>query len=316
MTFRPSLTIALAVSLVAISKSQADPMIYVVSAGLTGNGVFGTIDLNSGAYQQVGPGEPDGYFGLASGANGSLVSLTYASNLDSINPTTGIPTQVGATGLPGCVVPDPSCSPNTAFDLGGYEGKVYMTDYSNNLYVVDPSTGSATLISNKTGVAPFPFVPGTQNADGTYNFVDQALWEGNGNLYETYDAFVFDPTTLSATSIVVAPELYQIDPLTGQAHAIGSTDLGIGAVTVVNGVSYALDDLTGQIETINLSTGNTAGLSSFDPSAGVIQGAVTATPEPSTAALTTAGAIVLLFLGQRRRRKSQASAAARAILVT
>ncbi len=96
--------------------------VYVVSAGLTGNGIFGTVDLNSGAFRQIGPGEPDGYFGLAPGPNGSLLSLTYNANLDSINPSTGVPTQIGPTGLGACLVPDPSCGPTSAFTMGSANG--------------------------------------------------------------------------------------------------------------------------------------------------------------------------------------------------
>src|SRR5579872_6391125 len=85
--------------------ASADSLVYVVSAGITGNGTFGTVDLNTGAFQQIGPGEPDGYFGLAPGPNGSLVSLTYTGNLDSIEPATGVPTRIGPTGLGNCINP-------------------------------------------------------------------------------------------------------------------------------------------------------------------------------------------------------------------
>ena len=49
--------------------------VYVISAGITGNGVFGSVDLGTGAYSQIGPTEPDGYFGMAAGpARRSLLS--------------------------------------------------------------------------------------------------------------------------------------------------------------------------------------------------------------------------------------------------
>src|SRR5208337_1105452 len=88
-----------AFALLALTIPVHADTIYVISAGITGQGIFGTLDLTTGAFQQIGPGEPDGYFGLAPGANGSLVSFTYASNLDGINPATGVPTDIGATGL-------------------------------------------------------------------------------------------------------------------------------------------------------------------------------------------------------------------------
>jgi hypothetical protein len=61
-------------------------------------------------------------------------------------------------------------------------------------------------------------------------------------------------------------------------------DLGIGGATDVNGTSYEFNDITGQIATINLSTGATNPIGSFDPSAGVIQGA-SPTPEPASLVL-------------------------------
>jgi hypothetical protein len=80
LTTKSLLIASLAVVLFRTSLA-ADPLVYAISAGPTGNGQFGTIDLTTGAYQRIGPIEPDGYFGLASGVNGSLVSLTYAGNL-------------------------------------------------------------------------------------------------------------------------------------------------------------------------------------------------------------------------------------------
>jgi hypothetical protein len=237
--------------------ANADPLVYITSGTLTGDGEFGTVDLTTGAFEPLGPGEPDGYFGLAPGPNGSLVSLTYAGNLDSINPATGVPTRVGPTGLPGCVIPTSACGPTTAFSLGGFAGTIYATDIQSNLYTVNPLTGTATLLSSHTGLPASPFVPGSQNPDGTLNFVDEAIWGSGGKLYVTYDAWRYDPTTGQNVQTVVAPELYQVDPATGLATAIGPTDLGIGGATDVNGTTYALNDVTDQVVRLDLANGST-----------------------------------------------------------
>jgi hypothetical protein len=140
------------------------------------------VHLTTGAFRQIGPVEPDGYFGLAPGPNGSLLALTYAGNLDSINPATGVFTRIGSTGLGSCVIPSSSCGPTSAFSLGGFDGKIYATDFQNDLYVVNPQTGEATPLSLNTGLPASPFVPGSQNADGTLNFADEAVWQSGGKL--------------------------------------------------------------------------------------------------------------------------------------
>jgi len=256
----------------ALTVFAAQPA-YVISAGISGNGAFGIVNPRTGAYQPIGPVEPDGYFGLAPGPHGSLLSLTYTANLVSINPKTGVPTQVGPTGLDSCLIPLPSCPPTTAFSLGGFEGKVYATDWANDIYLVNQQTGMATLLTSSSGVPSSPFVPGSQNPDGTYNFADEAIWQSGGKLYLTYDAVVVDLTSFSVID-VVSPTLYQLDPATGHATAIGPTAPGIGGVYNVNGVDYAFDDLTGQILQLDLSSGNTTQVGYFAPGAGVIQGAV------------------------------------------
>lgn len=159
MLSRQKLLLAMALATL-IGSANADPLVYVVSAGLTGSGRFGTVDLTTGSFQQIGPVEPDGYFGLAPGPNGSLLSFTYASNLDRINTSTGVPTRIGATGLPGCVVPTPSCGPTTAFTLGGFEGRTYGVDISNSVYTVNPITGAATLLAKNSGLPTASFRSG------------------------------------------------------------------------------------------------------------------------------------------------------------
>lgn len=118
----------------------------------------------------------------------------------------------------------------------------------------------------------------------------------------TFDSFEFDLNTFTNGSVVVAPELYRINTSTGVATPIGPTDLGIGAVITVNGTSYAFDDITSQIESLNLANGNTTFVSNFDPAAGVIQGAAT-TPEPASMTLVGIG-LVAIATWRRRGRQS------------
>ena len=271
--------------------------IYVVSAGIAGNGIFGTVDTASGAFQQIGPGNPDGYFGLVPASNGKLLSLTYTGNLDSIDPVTGVPTGIGPTGLVGCLDPS-ACTFSSPFTIGSANGSIYLTDESNRLYTVDPGTGQATLFSANSGLPAFPFLAGTQNADGTFNFVDESIFGVSGNLYVTFDAFVFDFGTGMPVSTPVDPALYRVDLATGKATKVGATDLGIGATWTSNGSAYVFNDATNGIALLDVTTGNTTPVGSFDPSAGVIQGAA-AIPEPCTFLLVGAALGGLALLRRR-----------------
>jgi hypothetical protein len=279
------------------AAANADSFVYIVN----GSQQFGTVNLATGAFQQIGPAQPEpGSFGLAATPNGSLVTFAYSGNLYSINPATGAPALVGPTGLADCTTASSPCGPTSAATLGSLAGKVYATDFANDLYMVDPISGVANLIG-RTGIPVIPYVPGSLNPDGTINFYDEAIFGAEGKLYETFDAFVFDPTSFSNVSTVVDPALYEIDPLTGVATLVGPTALGIGAVADVNRTYYAFNDLTGQIRSLDLTDGSTSFISNFDPAAGVIQGAVPVpTPEPSSLALFGTG---LLALGVFARGK-------------
>ena len=288
-----------------LSGSAFADSVHVVSAGITGNGVFGTVDLTTGAYRQVGPTEPDGYFGMASGPTGGLYTLNYAGQLDRIDPATGAFTRVGATGLQPCLVPSPACGATSVFGLGSLNGKLFATDFANSIYTVNPSTGAATLLAKNSGIPASPFVLGSQNADRTFNLGDEAIWGAGGKLYATYDAFVYNFQTSTVVNISVAPKLYSIDPTTGLATVIGATDLGIGGATEVHGSSYAFGDLTTQIETIDLLTGAATPIGNFDPAALVMQGASPVTPEPASAGLAGLGCAVLFFLARRRGKSKR-----------
>ena len=219
MQIHSSLMASLAFAL-ATTVAHADPFCFTSS---TAHSNLATIDLSTGAFQQIGPPQPEaGSFGLATTPDGSLRTFAYSGNVYSINPTTGAPALVGASGLDDCATVASPCGPTSASTLGNYAGKIYATDFQNSLYSINPATGAATLIG-PTGILGIPFVPGSFNPDGTINFYDQAIFGSPTGLYVTFDAFVFDLNTFTVVSTVISPELYQIDPSSGAATLVCPT---------------------------------------------------------------------------------------------
>jgi hypothetical protein len=154
MRLNSPLMISLACVL-ATTASKADTLVYIVN----GSQQFGTINVATGAFQQIGPAQPEpGSFGLAATPNGSLVTFAYSSNLYSINPATGAPTLVGPTGLEDCATVSSLCGPTSAATLGSLAGKVYATDFQNSLYTANPLTGVATLVE-PDGNSSYPLRP-------------------------------------------------------------------------------------------------------------------------------------------------------------
>ncbi len=258
------------------ASASADPIMYTVTV----SGQFGTADAATGAFTQVGPTLADPLGGLVATPSGYL-GVSFAGNLDSVNTQTGAVSVIGATGLG-----------SSALDTAYLNGKIYETDFSGNLYTINATTGVASLIGY-TGIPPAPSDPADQ--------CDEAFFTAGGNLYATFDAF--NSTTLA---VVIAPELYQINPITGVAMPQAPTSLHLNAALDVNGVVFAFQGqpstFTANVLSLSLATGNTTFISSVTASATPIDGAA-ATPEPATIALAGAG-IAVIALARRRRVRS------------
>jgi hypothetical protein len=286
------LTVSLALGLFTI-PAFADPAAYVVNSFQ-----FGTVDLSNGAFHVIGPGVPEGSSGLVQGPNGSLLTLTFSGDLDSINPSTGVASLVGATGLADCSTPASPCGPTSANTLGQMGGTIYATDFQNDLYTVNPSTGTATLIG-PTGIPGIPFIPLSTNPDGSFNAYDESIFGAAGKLYVTFDTITVDPTTFAVTP-AIAPDLYQINLATGLATLVAPTTVGLGAAVAGDGTVFAFSDSVSQVVAIDSSNGNTSFVSNFDPAAGIIDGAAPV-PEPASIALTGVSLVAVMFVWRRRK---------------
>jgi hypothetical protein len=276
LTFLQAVIVLFAIA-VSAADANAAPSAYVVA--LTPNGPqFGSIDLASGHFAPIGP-TPVTLANLV-WWKGTLLSLStsdpYAGYLIQIDPANGKVTPIGSTGLG-----------YNAFDLAEVGGKLYLTDFSNNIYSVDPESGAATLMA-ATGMPPDPNIPFTTNNDGTFNLCDESLYGVGGSLYATFDSFNIDPATLMIDEYpgdsTVSPALYRIDPATGAATLIGPTNLGLGATVEVGGRFYAFKGIaTGfvsgfpqgfmQLVSLDRSTGKATFIRNIDASAGIVFGA-------------------------------------------
>jgi outer membrane protein assembly factor BamB len=257
------------------AEASPNRMVYVVTNGLQ----FGTEDLRSGAFVPIGPGLPpeDAGVGLVRGPDRSLLTLAFTGDLIGVNPVTGAVSLVGKTGLDDCSTPTSPCGPNSSGFLGRLDGKIYATDFANNLYSLDPTTGATSLIG-PTGIPAITGNPNLPNLDGTFNVFDANLFSFRGKLYAIFDGFKIDPNTGASTTIIPGA-IYAIDHKTGQAIWIASTALGLTSVVTVGDTVYGFDALTGQIVTVDMSSGQTNAVTQIDPA--IIIAVCGATPAPA-----------------------------------
>ncbi len=280
---RLSLVVSFMCSLLAASANAA-PDVYVVTLSQQ----FGTVDLANGQFTPIGSPTPDGMSNLV-WWNGSLLSLATtganAGYLVKINPATGDETVLRAITYNGQPLGF------NAFDLAKVEGRLYVTDFSNNLYSVDFATGTAKPVGHSggtTGLRPDPNVPFTFNNDGTFNLCDEGLYGFEGKLYATFDSYAIDPTQTPPTRAheYMSPYVWQIDPRTGAATFVANTDWQVSAIVGVDGKFYAFEAVFdgfdfnynvpiahAELVTLDLRTGKTKKVADVLPNPGPVFGA-------------------------------------------
>jgi PEP-CTERM motif len=278
MCTRTTLICSLALALVTASATAES--VYIVNIAAQ----FGTVDLSTGAFTQIGGGLPESGASLVAGPGGSLLTIGNSGELYSINPATGVATPIGSTGLDG------SSPGNFANSIVGLNGAFYATDMNNTFYSLNPTTGAATMIG-PTGM------PGDPGCGAYPNLCDEALFGYNGNLYATYDAFEVGSDGYT-NPVTVNPALWQIDPATGVATFISSADLHILALTEISGELMGFQGFPSStnplpnplIEAVSFdpTTGHTSEIVSLGTDIAPISGVapdIAPTPEPASLAL-------------------------------
>jgi hypothetical protein len=291
MLNQKKLMVSLALVLFTAS-ANADSLVYVV----TDSNQFGTVNLSTGVFHQISAGTPSTQFDLVPGPNGSLLSLTFDGNLESINTATGATKVIGATGL---------LVGGNVGSLAEVGGTLYATDGNNNLYTVNATTGASHLIG-PTGIPPIVFNPPELS--------DETLYGVGGKLFATFDVFSLP---VSSPGLIVPPALYQINTSTGVATEVAPTMLNLSASVDVNGTFYAFKEglanpscmgaspspcaSAAEAFTLDLANGNTGFVTDVNPSATAIYGASTVVPELASMALAGIG-IAMIIVSKRRRR--------------
>jgi len=238
------------VVLAGVASCYGDTLLFATN----GAGQFGTIDVTTGIFAQIGGLEPSTLWGL--GWDGYILyGLTSQANpdLDIINPSTGAITTVGATGLSKYSI--------MSSTIGG---ALYAIDGSSSkLYTINPATGAAVFVAN-TGLPT-----------GIGNYYDSMAGSAS-NLY----------VTLNQT-------LYIVNPLTGATTDVGnmSTTHVLGSAWVNNQL-YGFTDSASQPFYI-INTGNAQMTFAGDATVDVYFATPNEAPEPGTVWLLCAGIIGL-----------------------
>jgi hypothetical protein len=272
--FGVTVLLAVAFTLGGAGPAKASGLVYVVGSG----NEFGTINLTTGAFTQIGvlnlPGG-DNIFGMGFGANGNLYALDSGANAElyQINTTNAQVTAIGAIG---------QSAIGAASDASGKMYALTNDPINSSFYTLQPPSTTTNNVGS-TGIASQGLAAVT--ADGSQFFTTGVGLNNNAN----YD-------------------LYSVNLSTGVATDIGDTGFYEIAGLFVGSTLYGFDDVTNAIVTINTTTGAATQVATYSLPNGdaIFAAAEYVTPEPASLTLLSTGFLGLLGYGWRKRKQAKA----------
>jgi hypothetical protein len=271
-----------AMTLVVLWATHSTARAGSVAYTFTGSDQFGTIDLGSGLFTQLG-NSGQLLSGLGVSGGNLYGGLYLGGSLYQVNPATGALALVGSGSI---TYEDTGSTTSGLYAIGG----PHTGGGALSLYSIDPGTGIATLVG-PTGLV----YDGA--ADDTIG-----LSTGSGTLYFTFGA---------VNSIAT---LYTLNTATGAATAVGSTGAGadqLGAIVFENSTLYAGSNSNGSgvreaVYTLNSGTGAGTFVTNASGMTGTFGGLApfqaSAVPEPVTFWPFLGGLAAIAGLAWRSRR--------------
>ena len=198
------------------APARPDPLAYAISVNPLNNlGQFGILDIGTGRFHRI-KDLPNGAQGIGRDAAGTIYVVDTNNNLVRINPG-GQTEVIGSTGV---TTPGPLGPVLVDVFSSLVTGELFLMDYSNNLYSVNPRTGTATLIG-ATGIPPI-----------TSPIYSSSLAGSCKNLFFTLA--VLDENL----NPILLPTLYRIDPLTAAATPVGPAPVAMPGSAFIDDTLY------------------------------------------------------------------------------
>lgn len=223
-------------------------------------------------------------------ATGQLYALGSTSRLYTLDPGTGVVTQVGA----GAFGPPSLAGVSYGFDFNPMIDRIRVVSESNQNLVLNPNDGTVT------GATPLFFDAGDPNAGQNPDVVHSAYSNNVPNAASTTLYGIDTKLDILVTQQASAGNLSTVGPLlTVNPAAVGGFDIS-GATGIAYAAMMPSGGSVSNLYTINLATGAAALVGQIDGGLTITAMSVAPIPEPATLAMAALALIGCAAVGRRR----------------